>query len=86
MSEPAKSLEELNDEKVTKLIAGKIAAADDADSGWFVGYAVMRMLPVMKELLQTMKQIDLAIAPDHAGSNIADALNGISTAIRGGQE
>jgi hypothetical protein len=80
MTEPKPT--ELNDEEITKLIAEKIAAADDTDSGWFVGYAVMRMLPVMKELLKEIHQINLSISPDEAGANVTDALRGINFQIR----
>jgi hypothetical protein len=45
MTEPESEI----DAQVTELISKKIAA-DDADSGWVVAYAAMRVLPVLKDI------------------------------------
>jgi hypothetical protein len=71
---------ELIDEEITEKIKAKIAAAEDADSGWFVGYAIMRMLPVMKRLDTRLFDIQSAIAHDRATS-VADNLSAINSVI-----
>jgi hypothetical protein len=45
MSEPESEI----DAQITDLISKKIAA-EDADSGWVVAYAAMRVLPVLKDI------------------------------------
>jgi hypothetical protein len=59
MSEPESEI----DAQVTDLISKKIAA-EDADSGWVVAYAAMRVLPVLKQIEVRLDVISQMLGDD----------------------
>jgi hypothetical protein len=76
MTEPDK------DQQIIELISSKIAA-EDADSGWVLAYATMRVLPVLKEIAAGLEAINGAIAPDNKASpSVASRLGHIGDQLR----
>jgi hypothetical protein len=70
------------DTEIAELISKKIAA-EDADSGWAVAWATMRVLPVLKEIADGLQKITEAIAPDNANSpSLAEELRSISAPLK----
>ena len=70
------------DTEITELISKKIAA-DDADSGWAVAWATMRVLPVLKDIADGLQHINEAIAPDSKNSpSLAEELRSISGPLK----
>jgi hypothetical protein len=59
-----KMTEPESDRQVIDLISKKIAA-EDADSGWVVAYAAMRVLPVMKDIAESLKTMQWIFGDDH---------------------
>jgi hypothetical protein len=69
------------DQQVIELISSKIAA-EDADSGWVLAYATMRVLPVLKEIAAGLGKINEAIAPDNKASpSLAEELRSIASPL-----
>jgi hypothetical protein len=76
MTEPDK------DQQVIELISSKIAA-EDADSGWVLAYATMRVLPVLKEIAAGLRAITESIAPDNKASpSLAEELRSIASPLK----
>jgi hypothetical protein len=70
------------DQQVIELISSKIAA-EDADSGWVLAYATMRVLPVLKEIAAGLGKINEAIAPDNKASpSLAEELRSIASPLK----
>jgi hypothetical protein len=77
MSEP-----ENKDQQVIELISSKIAA-EDADSGWVLAYATMRVLPVLKDIAAQLVAITESIAPDKKDSpSLAEELRSIARPLK----
>jgi hypothetical protein len=76
MTEPDK------DQQIIELISSKIAA-EDADSGWVLAYATMRVLPVLKEIAAGLGAITDSIAPDNKASpSLAEELRSIAGPLK----
>jgi hypothetical protein len=74
------------DAEVFSRISEKIAA-DDADSGWAVAYAAMRVRPVLKDVVERLEAIRWVLGDDVVASTtgpspqIAKVLRGIAELI-----
>jgi hypothetical protein len=55
------------DTEIAELISKKIAA-EDADSGWVVAYAAMRLLPVLKDVADHLNTMRWVLGEDVEGS------------------
>jgi hypothetical protein len=64
MTEPENEI----DAQVTDLISKKIAA-EDADSGWVVAYAAMRVLPILKDIATQLDVIRWVLGEDTVASS-----------------
>ena len=62
----------VDDAQITKLISEKIAA-EDADSGWVVAYAAMRLLPVLKDVADHLNTMRWVLGEDVEGSSTGHA-------------
>ena len=70
------------DTDISDLIGRKIAA-EDADSGWAVAWAAMRVLPVLKQVVEGLDRINEAIAPDNEESpSLAVEVRSVSDALK----
>jgi hypothetical protein len=58
----------VNDAQISDLISKKIAA-EDADSGWVVAYAAMRLLPVLKDVADHLDAMRWVLGEDVEGSS-----------------
>jgi hypothetical protein len=72
MSDP----QDQTEAKISELISSKIAAGQE-DSGLFVALTILHSLPVLKDIAQSLKNIDGAIAPDLAGYSVSEELRSI---------
>jgi hypothetical protein len=68
-------------EDLNALITGKIAAADEVDSGWVVAHVMVQALPVLRQIAGTLEAINEAIAPVEKGRSVGAELRYILNAL-----
>jgi hypothetical protein len=73
------------DAEISELISRKIAA-EDADSGWVLAYAAMRVLPVLKEIAEHLHTMQWVLGEDWEDSpQIANVLRRIASLLEEGR-
>jgi hypothetical protein len=69
------------DAEIAELISKKIAA-EDADSGWVVAYAAMRLLPAVKDVADHLNTMRWVLGEDVEGSSTGHASPQIAAQLK----